>query len=211
MAGGKKTYKKTYKKKTNTKMANMVKSIVSKQLVKTAEKKFLDYGFTFNSGSYAAYCLSAIPAGQTDVTRIGDQCKLQNLQIKMILQNADSYNMIRVFIVRANFNVNPSVLPAATAVLQDISTAQNRILSPFTFDTLRQGNYTILMDKVIAVDSDDPAKFNKKFLKLRGSAIDFVGGSNEGKGHIIMYIASDSVLAADPTVYVYSRVTFTDI
>lgn len=197
------------KKKTTS---GMVKNEVSKYMSKFVEKKFFDVN---NTGSLtnvtAINKLSAVPqsaGNSTDSTRIGDKLTLRNLQYKLELACGDAYNRIRVTIIRWNRDdLNDPV--TSGRVYQSLGLSLH---SPFNFDSLRKGDFTILYDKVhnLVLNQDSTIKNVVKTKKIN-SGINFNGGGTTGEGHIYSLLTSDSGTVSHPSINEYSRVTFIDM
>lgn len=185
-----------------------VKKEVNKALDKKVEKKFFDVN---NAGSVtnvtAINKLSAVTQGQTDLQRIGDKLTLRNLQYKLEMACSDAFNRVRVTIIRWNRDDNSDVVTSAR-VYQALGLSLH---SPFNFDSLRKGDFTILYDKVhnMVLNQDTTIKNINKRFKIK-SSINFNAGGTTGEGHIYSLLTSDSGVAAHPAINEYSRITFSD-
>lgn len=194
-------------KKKTTK--GMVRMEVSKYMNKFVEKKFFDVNNTGSVTNVSAINkLSAVTQGQTDLQRIGDKLTLKNLQYRLEMACADVYNRLRVTIIRWNRDDNTDVVTSAR-VYQALGLSLH---SPFNFDSLRKGDFTILYDKVhnMVLNQDSTIKNLVKRINVK-SSISFNGGGTTGEGHIYSILTSDSGGVAHPSINEYSRITFTDI
>lgn len=189
--------------------SKVVRYELAKYMNSKVEKKYLD---VLNAGSLtnvtAINKLSGIPQGQNDSQRIGDKVTLRNLQYTMEMSCADTFNRIRITLIRWNRDDNTSVVTAA-GVYQNLGLSLH---SPFNFDALRKGDFTILYDKVhnLVVNQDSTIKNVKKLIKIK-SAINFNAAGTTGEGHIYSLLTSDSGAATHPAINEYTRITFTDL
>lgn len=199
-------YTMTFKRPT---VKSTVKKEVSKIMNKKVEKKYFDVN---NAGSLtnvtAINKLSGVPQGQNDSQRIGDKLSLRNLQYKMELAGADAYNRIRVTIIRWNRDDNNHVVTSG-GVYQALGLSLH---SPFNFDALRKGDFTILYDKVhnLVLNQSNTIKNINKTIKIK-SGINFNAAGTTGEGHIYSLLTSDSGGVAHPSINEYSRITYTDM
>lgn len=193
------------KKKTT---AGLVRKEIGKYMNKFVEKKFYDI---LNSGTVtnvsAVNKLSAVAqstVNSTDSTRIGDKVTLQNVQYALELNAVNSNSRIRVTVIRWN-NDDGQDAPTAAKIYQNIGGC---IQSPFNFDSLRKGDFTILHDKVfnLILNNDNALRQYRKLLKVK-SSINFVGNGTNGEGHIYSILTSTGV----PTITEYARIKFTDM
>lgn len=194
---------------------NMVKSIVNKTLDRRVEKKYFDVdksgGYQFSVAGTMTK-LSGLAQGVADNQRVGDQCKLKSLLIRgFISGNALGALMCRVIVFR--WNDDDTVAPTIGDILQQTGTSVV-VTSPYFFDQVRQGRFTVLKDKMIystnAASSNNYTVPFKIYRKI-GSRIDTKGGSTNGKGHIYMLICSSITNATYcPNIFYNSRISYTD-
>lgn len=196
--------KRTYKK---VGMKKYVNRAITKALNSNIEKKYHDlWNVGGVSSTTALNKLTAIPQGTTDFNRIGDQCKLKNIQMRFQLACADTIQTYRLTVFRWNRDDAVST-PTAAILYQTIGSS---ISSNPNWDNIRKGDFTLLYDKVITQTLANNANtFIKVFRKIN-SRIDFNGSGNTGKGHIYIAMTSDSGVASHPVIDQYSRVVFTD-
>lgn len=126
----------------------------------------------------------------------------------MELSCADTFNRIRITLIRWNRDDNTLVVTAG-GVYQNIGLS---LYSFFNFDALRKGDFTILYDKVhnLVVNQDTTIKNIKKLIKVK-SVINFNAAGTTGEGHIYSLLTSDSGVVPHPAINEYTRVTFTDL
>lgn len=204
--GGTSLYAMEYKKPS---VVATVKNEVKKVLDKKVEKKYFD---VVNAGSLtnvtAINKFSGVPQGQNDSQRIGDKLTLRNLQYTMEMSCADTFNRIRITIIRWNRDDNSDVVSAGR-VYQNLGLSLH---SPFNFDSLRKGDFTILYDKVhnLVFGQSNTIKNVKKLIKVK-SGINFNAGGTTGEGHLYSLLTSDSGAATHPAINEYTRITYTDM
>lgn len=186
----------------------MVNRKIYKALNANIEKKYFD---TVNSGSLtnvtAVNKLSAIPAGTTDSQRVGDQCKMKNLQVKILLNAADASQTYRITLIRWNKDDSISA-PTATDVYQT-ALSTSMLSTPF-WDNVRKGDFSILYDKVHTQTLNNNAIYSFKIFRKMSSRLDFNAGGTTGKGHIYLLATSDSGAVSHPFISQYSRIVYTD-
>lgn len=196
---------KKFKKKTTR---NKIKTEISRYMNKFVEKKFFD---TINSGTVtnvsAVNKLSSVAqstGASNDNTRIGDKLTLQNVQYALELNAVNANSRIRITVFRWNRDDGQDA-PTSAKIYQNIGAC---IQSPFNFDSLRKGDFTILHDRCfnLILNNDNALRQYRKVLKVK-SAINFVANSINGEGHIYSILTSTGV----PTITEYARVKFTDM
>lgn len=204
--------KKAYARADNKmprKIAPIVKKEVAKVLNKKVEKKYFD---TNNAGVLtnvsALNKLTGVPQGTTDSQRVGDKLTLKNLQYTLQMVGSDSYNRFRITIIRWNRDDNADV-PTSGRIYQNLGLT---IHSPFNFDSLRKGDFTVLHDKVYytVLNQSNALKDIKKYIKV-GSGINFNAGGTTGEGHLYSVLTSDSGVAPHPAINEYSRAVYSDM
>lgn len=204
--GGQSIYAMEFKRPS---VVSTVKKEVAKVMDKKVEKKYFDVN---NAGGVtnvtAINKLSGVPQGQNDSQRIGDKLSLRNLQYRLEMACGDAYNRIRITILRWNRDDNTDVVTAGR-VYQNLGLSLH---SPFNFDSLRKGDFTILYDKVhnLVLNQDTTIKNLVKTIKVK-SGINFNAGGTTGEGHLYTLLTSDSGAVTHPSINEYSRITYTDM
>jgi len=161
--------------------------------------------------------LSAVPQGDTDSQRDGDQINLRSLWIKFetYLQGTGGTNdftdQVRLMVYRWH-PMSTGSAPVPASVLQDLSVAQSATMTPWTWDNRK--DYTVVLDKTFNLSGNGPSdigytvKFN---WKEPGIASHFSSGSTTLQTNgLFAMIASDSLVATHPTFNFYSRLEYTD-
>lgn len=205
-------------------LVSTVNKIVNKKLDKVVEKKYVDFDRTAvgeaMNWATSIRCLSDISQGDGDTNRDGDKVKLLSYEVNgYVFCNANSPTLVRMTVIR--FNDADDILSAygGPKVLGDLvyqaSTGTSAIpMSSFNFDRLRSGQFTILKDKKTWLQSTTSASELVRKISLRGkikSSIDFLAGTNRGKGHIYLILSSGNASGAgNPIFYYYTRVKYID-
>jgi len=179
----------------------------------------------FDSKEYAQSCtttptqlaLSAVPQGDTDSQRDGDQINLRALWIKFetYLQGTGGTNdftdQVRLVIYRFH-PMSTGSTPVPATVLQDLSVAQSATMTAFTWDNRK--DYTVVLDKTFNLSGNGPSDFGytTKFnWKAPGIPSHFSSGSTTLQTNgLFAMIMSDSLVATHPQFNIYTRVEYTD-
>jgi hypothetical protein len=161
--------------------------------------------------------ISAVPQGDTDSTRDGDQINLKSLWVKFetYLQGAGGTNdftdQIRLMIYRYHPMSSGSV-PVPATVLQDLSVAQSATMTPTTWDNRK--DFTVVLDKTFNLSGNGPSDlgYTAKFVwKEPGIPAHFSAGSTTLQTNgLFALIMSDSLVATHPQFNLYTRVEYTD-
>ncbi len=202
------------RKRRSKKQVVVKRSQIKKVIQSMAELKFFD---TVPDASVTtteqAYCFSAVPAGTSDTTRIGDSLYIKNIQAQFELLAADATQIIRYIVFQfhdqSNFTVDT---PTLSDILQDASAVDN--LHSF-YHGDRRAAYTILRDRRISMtlgqgNGQKMISFNirsgfRKKVQYQGAS------TNNASDHIYMIIVSDSGAAAHPTIRGFLRLQYYDM
>lgn len=209
-------------RKLNQRQKKEVKQIIGKRV----ESKFFDAGFgASNYTSTPAHtCLSLIPQGGSDSQRVGDQVKLKKLTLRMQFVGGDIYNTCRVVVYRykqdtsvqgpITAEVYDSSAPGAEYVLCPVPALEKNDKFHIIWDkivTLPQTNYYTTSSQVTST-SNSVKTWVKSFYgrRLGAKGLRFNPAATTGFGHIYVSIVSDSAILPNPTVYLNSRLEYTD-
>lgn len=171
------------------------------------EYKFFDTQSTTTpdyNGSIIA--LNAITQGQTDNTRIGDSCKLQNLILRgHLAAAAGAAAVIRMIVYWDQQNKSS----AASDILQYTGSVYG-VYSPKQYD--KRFQTTVLMDKVISsVPTADSSLYRFDEVIPINRHTQFDGGTTTvNTGALKMLLISSNVTTNLPSVVFLSRVSYTD-
>lgn len=161
--------------------------------------------------------ISAVPQGDTDSTRDGDQINLLSLEIKFetYLQGTGGTNdftdQVRLMVYRWH-PMSTSSQPVPASVLQDLSVTQSATMTLCTWDNRK--DYTVILDKTFNLSGNGPSDigFRTKFTwKTPGIPAHFSAGSTtlQSQG-LFALIMSDSLVATHPLFNFYSRLVYSD-
>lgn len=214
------------KRQSTAKKALSKVTALSKFVMKTIEKKQIDYQQTVSLGSAgsATYPFLLVTQGTSDgntypsAARTGNKITLmsQKFDMNFIAASGDVFNQIRCIIVE-------SVDGNQTLALSDILTYHNYSLhgdlvfvSPYTTKTATNKRYKIHYDKTFELNGDGTANKATKQLHMKvkwpkGKIINFDDNSSaptDHKMHLLMI--SDSTVAPNPSVIYNCRSVFRD-
>lgn len=191
--------------KLNKRQARQVKQLITRR----QEKKFIDYAVNTSidaGGSVSS--MVAPPLGDEDDERIGDEIYMKNLQLKLAIHAADTTNVVRFILVRWLLN-SATAVPAVTDILQYAN-----YMSPYNWDTRKQGKVQIIYDRIIPLTYTGTANVvintNLYGNKLGPAKLYMNDTATTGTRQFFWFAITDSVAANHPTLYGYMRLTYTD-
>lgn len=186
-------------------------SRLSRKLFASSELKHLDTNF--NSSvinipvSGVMLQLDQIAQGDTEVNRAGLRVSPKTLEIDANIVFADGYNKLRCII----FRWDDDSAPAAASLFQTGYTTY--VQAPLSFAL--KPKYRVLWDYKTQVSQtvDEVAYIRKKFTFPATDQIVFGGSGATAlmKGHVYMFICSDSTVITHPTCTGYARLTYIDL
>lgn len=191
--------------------ATKVRKIASSVINSNAEQKFLTTEsintYTSIDATGSVTHLSAVPQGDTDLTRDGDSLTLISLQFKMAwLASGDTSNMCRCIIFQWYGNTTPvigNVLPGSGAV--------GAVLEPYVHDGRKM--FSVLYDKTLFVNPVSiPGNMAvRNIYKIPKKKIFyFAGGTTTPINGIYMIFLSDSTAISHPSVVYSAKLNFYD-
>lgn len=185
-----------------------VTTLVKKQVKKMSEWKHL----TTLSGvavdtTGTVVDLSAVPQGDTDVSRDGDQLMASSISFRYHVTVADSYNITRVIL----FQWYPQTNPGVSDVLN--VAAGLEVLSPYETDKASQ--FKILYDRSHTTNQPySGGAFStqvvSKKIRIPRSKMQFVAASTTGSNKIYALYISDSAVATHPQMSSVYKLNFRD-
>lgn len=201
--------KKPSKRSKKRVSVNEVKGIARSVIKSMAEKKYwtinalntIDFNGTVTR-------LTAVPQGDTDLARDGDQLQLTSWQLRFAFVVGDAYNIMRIIIFRWDMDDSEDT-PTAPEILFNVGST-NSPLSSFNQDSIRQKQMRILYDKLVTIDTYNPIKVFK-IKKRNSSKISFSGGTTNGTGHLYMLVVSDSGAVTHPAIAYDFKCNFIDL
>jgi len=184
--------------------------LIKKVIKGVAEHKYFDVasgvGFDYN-GSIVD--ISAIPQGDTEITRDGDQLGLISFQTKFILSCSDATNAVRVIIFKWKMD-SAFGPPSTTDILYNVGSTYAPV-AMYNHD--RRDCFSVIMDKsyeLILGTSRAETPLVKFGKKLKGK-IRFNVGATSGKNKIYAMYISDSAVVGNPTIRAIFRINFVDV
>lgn len=187
--------KKTYRKrptarKLNKRQLRQVKTIIGR----TSEHKYIGTYFSYTAISRAG-TLSRLdfPAqGSGYNNRIGDEIKLTSLEFRYnayLESTSTPQHALRIIIFRWNLSTVLST-PSLASILGTSNTV-NDVIAPYNKDALRQGDFTILSDRLYSVGAASPAPSKQRLVRLRGKKVTFEHASTSSDNSIYILAVSD--------------------
>lgn len=151
--------------------------------------------------------ITAIPQGDTDITRDGDQLFMGSISFFRRWTAGDDVNVGRFII----FQWFPATVPVGTDILNT-----NFGFAPvYHYDTDRAYQYKILFDSITTVNNNFTGQNKEtaiKRMKVRPKRkkIQFIAGGTTGTNKIYVLTTSDSVIATHPSIDATFRVNYMD-
>jgi len=190
---------------TAFKMAKRLKDAVN------IEYKINDVNVTGVSPDYngAYQTLNAPAQGSTDITRIGDSIKCQNLTMRGIVSGnstAGTNNVVRLILLWDTQNQYSTL-----SDLLELTGSSNAVYSPKNYD--RRFRNKILWDRTFVVNNigGNPyvIPFDETFT-INDHTQFSAGSTTQFSGSLKLVYLSDRVTTLLPTIWFYSRLSFTD-
>lgn len=192
-------YKRKYRKRRKGNLRRVIQSVISKN----QETKQIDYSYNAqtiqdNGRTPIVQELSSCNTGTGQNDRIGNQTLVTGMYGQFAVAGADVTNVVR-FIIYIPYDTDD-------------------VLNVTTFGLVDQDKYTVLMDKIITTTANGPniknfkVKLNFKRGGRKGIRCQFDGSSaaNTTKNEIKLYVCSDSLAVADPSLSGHIRTYFKD-
>lgn len=154
---------------------------------------------------------SVPPQGITEAHRIGDQIHLKNFQYKLAFIGADTTNFVRIVWFRW-YEQNSIVAPVAADIFE---TTLNPIVSGLTESNVEANRIHVLSDRTYSLSTNGTfcaAKHSTLYGKRLGKKklIFIPAASLTGDGHIYCFVISDSIAVSHPSIYIYTRLIYSD-
>lgn len=185
--------------------AQAVATIARKQISRTSEWKHHTLALQIcPSDAGVIQDLSAVPQGDTDTSRDGDTIFATSVQIRGLVNVADSHNQYRVII----FQWTPSTTPVIADIL-NLSTGHH---TRSMYETDKANEYKILYDRVflmVSSSGDAVKQFNTK-IRLSRRKIQFIAGGTSGTRKVYMLVVSDSAAATHPCINCVAKLNYRD-
>lgn len=195
---------------------------VQRRQVKALIKAPMEHKF-FDSNTSAVgvpltailFQISVIPQGDTDITRDGDQLMLTSIDVRGMVNVADTTNLVRLIF----FQWRPNSNPALTDIL---NTGVNGIVpdvySMYNHD--QKGQFKVLYDKTFKLagfgTSASPSGavsqeiFKLTLAKKLIKKLQYINGTTAGMNQVWYLAISDSTVSSDPTLTMKVRFNFID-
>jgi len=226
----KKTFrKKTMKKRTYRKKSTHrgFKQFARKVISAAGEKKYYPTEIPFQTVDDAGYIyqLSAVPQGDTDLKRDGDQLTLTSLELRYCwttgpISTAQLYGFARMIVFQW-FSSDLADAPTLNEILGVPTTASLQYLMSYNHDHRFQ--FRVLLDRSFKWTNSDSSQYNnnsisgpyrsfiKKFAKHK---IQYLSGTTLGFNNIYILLVSNSLSASaantKPLFNLEAKLNYTD-
>jgi len=148
-------------------------------------------------------CISLIPQGSTDTSRVGDTCKPVHVRLGITLSR---YINTRVRVIVFQWNADSAVItPSLSSILESSFYAE----SEYKHD-LRK-DFKILHDKSYMLNADRPDVIADWSSKLNVSKMYFSAGTTTAHGHIFVAILSNDAFVSAGSYILRHKVEFLDV
>lgn len=158
--------------------------------------------------------LSAIPQGSTDNDRDGDRVRLETLELRGVLINADVTNHYRIVV----FSWFPNSTPVAGNILLNGPSGNVDAFSCYSHDNRQL--YKILWDKFYfcagnggaasnpyTPTSEQPLYFR---VPVTPKQVQFAAGTTNGTNKVYILYLSDSGAISHPVIHYATKLLYTD-
>lgn len=202
---------KASKNKNNSKLEAVVKRVLEKNL----ERKWFSTISTSTAIDYSGTIASrtAIPLGDTDVTRDGDRAKLLSFEMRFDLLANVLVALVRVIVFQWH-PPNGSLAPAIGNVLI-VNGQAEAVHSPYSVDFAQ--HFTVLYDHIYQVDTNgtigqgiDKRTGHAKIFSGFKPQMQFVAGATTGSNQIYSLFISDRTSTNLPLVRSVTMCRYTD-
>lgn len=187
---------------------NHLRDIARKAIRAQAEMKFADENYNNTPSNTGIMKVILNPAqGVTENQRIGDQIRLQKLELRININGANLH-ICRVILFYWKPNVTVFA-PTPGYILNGAYSGTTYFAqSPYSRDYSKE--YSIIYDKTFSQDTTKTKILTLK-KKLKNHVVNFVNGSaTDCEGALYMLTVVDGVLTLN-TNYVTTRLWFTDL
>jgi len=181
-------------------------SLIAKQSF--LELKYLDnYNNTTASSAGTVSDITAVPQGNTDVTRSGDMISLHSVEWTVnfgLAAAGDNTNICRWIVFQWHGDTAVDV-PALGSILNFTTYP----ISAFAHDNVQK--FHVLVDEIIDLSLQGPASITRRGVITRfNRACRFLGGGTTGTNHIFFAYLSDSGAIPHPNIIFYTRTNYYD-
>lgn len=194
---------------------------VKRVIRSVAEHKATDTGtLSFILTNSATTSLAASPTqGTAQNQRIGDKIRILSVKPRIAIQRGDTFNFIRLIVVCWRDTTTPGV----TDILQNTASPFDQLFSPLFRENLQNKKMIIMYDKLFSAVQTGLAMPNRGFdnygflnLSFFGKKLpmknrEYQAASTVAQWKYYMVMISDSGAVPSPTVYMQTRMTFTDV
>lgn len=187
------TYRKRRVPKKLTKpQLRQVKSLLAKDVEHKYYGTYFSYTAISRAGSLSR--LDMPPQGNAYNNRVGDEIKLTSLEFRFnaYLESTSTVtHALRLIIFRWNLSTNLAT-PTLASILGTSGTV-NDVLAPYNKDALRQGDFSILSDRLYSVGATSPAPARQRLLNLRNKKVVFEHAATASDNSIYILAVSDDL------------------
>lgn len=208
----KKRFMKRFKRK-DYRMAKIAKQVAQKVVNRNVETKH-DYSSQTGIDVLALATdiqLTQMTTGTMDNDIIGSKCRLTSLYISYTLALGDSTNYVRLLVFQDKHQ-NLTTPNFQSQIF--INSLVNPIGALYNVDVV-PSRYSILYDKVVALDSDDPIHYGRIVIKrFPKRTLEFTSTPTItnaiASGHVYFMVLSDSALVPSPKLSYDAAIFYKD-
>ncbi len=199
--------KRKVNKSLSTKQKSAVTSIARKELQRNMEWKH-NLVSTTDTASTSGFIrdLSAVPQGDTDITRDGDALMASSVDIRYTIFSADNYNVWRVIV----FQWHPITTPVVADILNNVASSN---VNAF-YETDHAHMFKIMYDKTWTLNenvSGTSVALSGRFkVRVPRKQVKYLNTSTTGTNKVYYLLISDSGAASHPGWNFSSKLNYTD-
>lgn len=204
--------RRTRHKRTRADVAKRLKRVERKVNQNMPELKYTNLVLDPANTSYdgALYSLFAPAQGDTDISRDGDELRVQGFQLRWFFNSAVTSCAARVIVFIDKQNYMSSVTDVLESGTIGVARTSGAVNAQFVHDY--KDRITVLSDKTYHFSANGTNTLApKRFYKMRGMRMRFVAGTTTvEKNAIKMIVISGNASGTNPQVSFQGRMWYTD-
>lgn len=214
------SYGKNIKRKSATARISRIRGISTGTVAKIADKRIVSHAEKkyFTTESLTAYTtidfngsitnISAVPQGDTDLSRDGDELYIRSMTVKFNWIVGDATNLVRTIVFQWLNNSTPTV-SGTTGVLNAVGLVGSP-LEPYIHD--QRSYFRILYDKTFQLTTNHSQQMGTAYItKFPRKKISYsASGTTIVNGGLWLIFLSDSGAANHPSVIYKAKLNFID-
>jgi len=200
-------------------LTSLQRKQVKKLITAKEELKFFDTaaGYTQIDRTGRLTILSNVPQGVAQFNRVGDELEMKYIEVRLnayynsLVINTDVEHKLRVILFRWRDDTSVHY-PVIGDIVETGGASVGCTVSPYTWATKHQKDFTVLYDKTFSMSHDQGAIIGQKF-DLYNQKVVFDRGAATGAGNMFLLEMSDDASGAhtpDVQSQWFTRLVFTD-